>query len=257
MLIPVGDVEVAVTDRGTGDPLVLVHGFTGSAADWDGVVDELATDRRVLTVEHRGHGGSTNTGDAATYTFAQLALDLAGALAALDLGPADLLGHSMGGIVALRYVLDHPEGVRSLLLMDTAGAASPEGPSHAFMRAGFQLAAEGGMAAVFAAIAPFLADDEDRARVERSYGQVDPVAFATLGEELLVHPSVLDRLGAVDVPTTVLVGESDGLRPEADALAAAVPGAVLHVIPDAGHSPQLENRAAWLEVVTGHLRSRA
>jgi pimeloyl-ACP methyl ester carboxylesterase len=69
VLISVNDVELSVAEHGAGDPLVLVHGFTGSADDWAGVVGPLSADRRVITVEHRGHGDSTNTGDASTYTF--------------------------------------------------------------------------------------------------------------------------------------------------------------------------------------------
>jgi pimeloyl-ACP methyl ester carboxylesterase len=223
------------------------------------VVDDLAALRQVITVEHRGHGASTNTGDAATYTFDQLVADFGQVADALGLGRFDLLGHSMGGIVAMRYALADTDRLRSLVLMDTGAAASPEGPQHAWMRAGFELSREGGMAAVFEVIAPFLgegdAGDQARAEVRAKYDRMDPVAFRALGEELLAHPSVLDRLATLTVPTTVIVGEHDtGLRPESDALAATIPGAVLVVIPDAAHSPQVENREAWLEAVIAHLQ---
>jgi pimeloyl-ACP methyl ester carboxylesterase len=83
---------------------------------------------------------------------------------------------------------------------------------------------------------------------------MDPVAFTTLGAELLSHRSVLDRLAGLAVPTTVLVGEHDtGLRGAADDLTATIPGAHLVVIPDAAHSPQVENRTAWLEAMHSHL----
>jgi 2-succinyl-6-hydroxy-2,4-cyclohexadiene-1-carboxylate synthase len=256
--MPVNGVELAVERHGHGDPFVLLHGFTGGAVDWAGVVEDLAARREVITVEHRGHGASTNTGDAATYTFDQLVADFAQVADDLDLERFDLLGHSMGGIVAMRYALAHPERLRSLVLMDTGAAASPEGPQQAWMRAGFELSREGGMTAVYEVIAPFLGEGEAgeraRAEVRAKYDQVDPVAFRALGEELLVHPSVLDRLATLAVPTTVLVGEHDtGLRPESDALAATIPGAVLVVIPDAAHSPQAENRSAWLAAVFEHL----
>jgi pimeloyl-ACP methyl ester carboxylesterase len=83
---------------------------------------------------------------------------------------------------------------------------------------------------------------------------MDPVAFTELGEELLTYPSVLDRLATLDIPTTVIVGEKDaGLRPAADALAATIPGAAIVVVPGAAHSPQDENRDAWLTAVEAHL----
>lgn len=261
MLIPVNDVELAVELRGTGDPLVLLHGFTGSAADWEPVLGGLSTGRQVITVEHRGHGRSTNTGDAATYRFDQLVTDFASVADALALPPFDLLGHSMGGIVAMRYALRHGDRLRSLVLMDTGAAASPPGPSQDWMRGGFGVAADRGLMAVYDLIAPFLGegDEADRARavMRQNYESMDVVAFLTLGEELLTHESVLPQLAGLALPTTVMVGEDDrGLRAESDALAATIPGAVLEVIADAGHSPQADQPAAWLQVVQDHLARR-
>src|SRR5947209_13855466 len=121
-LLPVGDVTLAVDDRNAdagGVPLVLVHGYTGSRLDFEGVIDELATDRRVVAWDHRGHADSTSTGDPNTYTFDQLVADMDGVLAALGIDRFDLLGHSMGGIVSMRFALARPERIRSLILMDT------------------------------------------------------------------------------------------------------------------------------------------
>jgi pimeloyl-ACP methyl ester carboxylesterase len=261
VLIPVNGIELAVESHGSGDPLVLLHGFTGSAGDWAGVLGDLSRDRRVITVEHRGHGQSTNTGDAATYRFDQLVDDFAGVADALELPPFDLLGHSMGGIVAMRYALRHGDRLRSLILMDTGAQASPPGPAQDMMRGGFTVATEQGLMAVYELIAPFLGtgDDADLARsaMRRSYEQMDVVAFTSLGEELLTHGSVLPQLAALDLPTTVLVGADDGgLRGTSDDLAATIPGAVLEVIADAGHSPQADQPTAWLRVVGDHLRRR-
>jgi pimeloyl-ACP methyl ester carboxylesterase len=166
----------------------------------------------------------------------------------------------MGGIAAMRYALRHPERLRSLLLMDTGAEATPS-EAAAFMRGGMELARQGGMAAVYAAIDPYLGEgeaaDATRARMRASYDAMDPVAFCELGEELLTHESVLPQLAALDLPTTVLVGEHDtGLRGASDDLAATIPGAVLEVIAGAAHSPQLEAREAWLAVVQGHLARR-
>ena len=100
--IDTGSVTLAVDDRGSGDatPLVLIHGFTGGRIDWADVIDDLATDRRVVAWDHRGHSDSTNTGDPATYTFDQLVEDAVAALGALELDRFHLLGHSMGGVGA-------------------------------------------------------------------------------------------------------------------------------------------------------------
>jgi pimeloyl-ACP methyl ester carboxylesterase len=254
-----GTVELAHASYGEGFPLVLVHGFTGSSLDWIDVVEPLARGRSVVTLDHRGHGESPNTGDAATYTFDQLVGDMSALLDRLELDRFDLLGHSMGGVVSMRYALQHPERVRSLVLMDTAAGAMA-GASD-FMRAGIELVRTQGTGALFEVIQGFLGTGERadvmRARQRTKLEQMDPVAFTELAEELLTYPSVLDQLATLDIPTTVVVGENDtGLRPAADALAATIPGAVLVVVPDAAHSPQDENRDAWLAAVEGHLARR-
>jgi pimeloyl-ACP methyl ester carboxylesterase len=248
------DVELAYWEHGSGDgpPLLLVHGFTGSSLDWADVVEPLARDRRVVTFDHRGHGESTNLGDEAAYSFEQLTDDLTALVDALELAPFDLLGHSMGGMVGMRYVLRDPAPVRSLILMDTA--AQPHPAAIDWMKAGIDIARTQGMPALGEIIAPFVPEGMLRDRLLVKYGQMDAAAFAALGEELFGFDDVLSRLAALRMPVTVIVGENDaGLRPAADDLAATIPGAILNVIPNAAHSPQDENREHWLEAVQAHL----
>jgi pimeloyl-ACP methyl ester carboxylesterase len=251
--------DLVHTSHGEGFPLLLVHGFTGSSLDWADVVEPLARSRRVITFDHRGHGESLNTGDAATYTFDQLVTDMSSLVDRLGLDRFDLLGHSMGGVVSMRYALAQPERVRSLVLMDTSAGAM--GGASDFLRGGIELARANGTRAVYDVVHPFLGTGERaevlRDRMRTKLDQMDPVAFVSLGEELLSYPSMAARLATLDIPTTVVVGENDnGLRPAADELAATVPGAVLVVVPDAAHSPQDENRAAWLDAIEHHLARR-
>jgi pimeloyl-ACP methyl ester carboxylesterase len=120
--LPVNGVDLAWSEQGSGGTtLVLCHGFTGSSHDFALEVDTLATKRRVVTLDQRGHGHSTKTGTLDGYTIEQLSSDLAGFLDTVGGGvPVDLLGHSMGGRVVATMVLQRPELVRSLILMDTS-----------------------------------------------------------------------------------------------------------------------------------------
>ena len=249
-------VDLAYDCTGDGFPLVLVHGYTGSSLDWSGVVEALATERQVVTFDHRGHGESPNTGDAATYTFDQLVADMTVLLDDLELERFDLLGHSMGGIVSMRYALAHPERVRSLVLMDTAAGSAVDNAE--MMRAGIEMVRTQGTSALYELLQGFLGEGDaaeaQRVAMKTKLSQMDPVAFTELGDELITYPSILDRLPGLGIPTTVIVGVNDhGLRGAADDLAATIPGAELVVIPDAAHSPQEENRDAWLVAVEGHL----
>ena len=115
-----GDIEVEVEEAGAGErAFVLVHGFTGSRDDFREVVPVLAECGRTLALDLRGHGGSTNSGVESDYDLYRMADDVLAALDACEVPACDLLGHSMGGMIALRLTLAHPERVRSLVLMDT------------------------------------------------------------------------------------------------------------------------------------------
>lgn len=251
-------VELAYDDVGEGSPpLLLLHGYTGAASDFAEVIPPLAASRRVVAYDQRGHGDSTNTGDARSYTFDQLTDDLASVVDALDLAPFDLLGHSMGGVIAMRYVLEYPEKVRSLVLMDTA--AAPAGAVPKEIREGLiNLAREQGMPGVFNVIRGFLTnagvDEQVIARTERKFNRMDPEAFAALAEALDTYASMIERLPEISCPTLVMVGELDaGLRASADVLALSIEDAELVVIEGAGHSPQEDRPDEWVAAVQAHL----
>jgi pimeloyl-ACP methyl ester carboxylesterase len=251
-------------DEGTSDvPLVLVHGFTGGQSDWDDVASALAISRRVIRYSHRGHAESQNTGDQSSYTFDALVDDLHALVTALGVETFDLLGHSMGGVTAMRYVLTHPERVRSLVLMDTG--AEPAGALPMELIEGLaQQGREQGMQVVVDVMAPFIGALQDKLSPERReelaarYGpkmaNMDPEAFVGFAKALNEYPSMVAKLSSITCPTTVLVGENDtGLRDAADVMAREIPGAELVIIPNAGHSPQEDDPPAWIHAVETHL----
>jgi len=100
----VDGIELAWGEVGSGKPLVLVHGWTGSAHDFTLRMHELGSDRRVLAIDHRGHGHSTSAAHPESYSIARLAADLEAWADDVIGEPFDLLGHSMGG----RVVIDTP-----------------------------------------------------------------------------------------------------------------------------------------------------
>jgi len=269
--VRVGGVELELEEHGAGPrPFVLVHGFTGSRGDFSEMLPRLAARGRTVALDLRGHGGSTNTGDPAGYSLEALRDDVLGALDALGIERCDLLGHSMGGMVALRLALAAPARVASLVLMDTAPA--PIDPAaRRFFEVGAKIARENGMEAL-ATIARTAAErDPNRPpAMQRTVERIgpdawwprqraklvamDPEAFGTLGAALTDHPGVEDRLGELRCPTLVLVGAQDApfLGPS-ERMARAIPGARHVVIDDAAHSPQLENPEAWLAAILAHL----
>ena len=264
-----GAIELEYEEVGGGDrPFLLVHGFTGSRDDFREHLPALADHGHTLAVDQRGHGGSDNPGDG--YTLAQLTDDLLAFLDSVGLDRCDLLGHSMGGMVALRFALAHPERVASLVLMDTAPGPL-DLPTRKWFEVGGQIAKSQGMEALFALMRKVAEKEATRpepvlrsmermgedvywSRIEAKILAMDPAAFGALGAVLAEHDDATARLGEIDCPTTIVVGELDlPFRKSSDAMEREIPGARLIVIPDAVHSPQLENPDAWLAAITGHL----
>jgi pimeloyl-ACP methyl ester carboxylesterase len=106
---------------GSGRPLVLVHGLGSRAADWADLIPRLiAGGYRVYALDLLGYGLSDQPKDA-TYSIAQQASMVEGFLDSAHLSPVDLAGWSMGGWIAMRVALQHPERVRRLVLLDSAG----------------------------------------------------------------------------------------------------------------------------------------
>jgi pimeloyl-ACP methyl ester carboxylesterase len=267
--IRIGAIEMAYEERGSGDrPFVLVHGYSGSRVDFAEVHGPLAALGRTIVLDQRGHGGSTNVGDPDAYGLEIQVADLLGFLDALDVERCDLLGHSMGGMVALRFGLEHPDRVASLVLMDTSPRPLTGLPV-SWMQAGAKVGREHGMGRVFDVMraAPSASRPEASRRCEERMGSdrywarirtkieaMDPEAMHAMAAALADHPSAEERLGEITCPTLIVVGEQDHPFLEPSRLMAdRIAGARLCVVPDAAHSPQQENETAWLEAVTRHL----
>jgi 2-succinyl-6-hydroxy-2,4-cyclohexadiene-1-carboxylate synthase len=247
-----------------GTPLVLCHGYTGSSHDFALQVRPLSRNRRVIALDQRGHGLSTKTSDQATYTIAQLTSDLIGFIEQVADGPVDLLGHSMGGRVALGVVVDRPDLIRSLIPMDTsAWSFLQEDDKVRTMIANFMDAFDPsrGMPSSFGLVGPEDAlieattPAEWRARHEELMAGSDAYAIKGLGLELFNGvESLRPQLPAITCPVTVIAGSKDHpLVDQAPDLAAEVAHGTLSLIEGAYHSPQLTHPVEWRAAVEQHL----
>ncbi len=268
--IRVRDLEVAYTEEGEGaQAFVLLHGYSGCRHDFEPVIAELGNWGRTIVPDLRGHGQTSRPQESSRYSFEELVHDVRGLLDALGIERCDLLGHSMGGMVALRFALDHPERLRSLVLMNTTPRGLEGIDRESFARA-WAVARSAGMVTLQRALQSHLASDPSRAaadeRCEAEWGErywnhhrrrfhsMDPEAYAHLGPVMLDSPPVTDRLGEIGVPTLVIVGEEDKpFLAASDLLEERIPGAVRVTVPEAAHQPQRENRESWLAAIRAHL----
>lgn len=228
--------------------VVMAHGlFVGTLASWYFTTGAaLARDRRVYTYDLRGHGKSARVRDG--YDVRTMALDLAAVAAEAGPAPFDLVGHSYGALVALRFALDQPARVRRLVLVEAPlppsrfreiedfGARSPEDMVASLPEALRVALASGGRRATrLVESLRFLAQD------------------TTLLRDLAAEPDVADaELARLAIPLLCIYGARSRCRDVGDRLAAVVPGARLAVI-DAGHFLPLEAPAEVTRLTTEHL----
>jgi pimeloyl-ACP methyl ester carboxylesterase len=264
-----GDILTAYHDEGQGDALLLLHGFTGSKLDFHDQLQWFTDRYRVLAPDNRGHGESSNLGRAGAYSLDILVDDLAGYLDTLDVQQCHLLGHSMGGMVAMRFALRHADRLKSLILMDTAAEPLTIFPKALREQLAEEVRANGcasrikmmrdmPMSDAQARGRDFLGEAEHWRRIELKLSQMDPEAWVALGNDMSNQKGVLSDLESLSVPTTIIVGEHDVpfIEPSAR-MANMIPNARLVTIPDAAHCPQYENADAWRAAIDSHLARAA
>ncbi|MGE5596579.1 MAG: 2-succinyl-6-hydroxy-2,4-cyclohexadiene-1-carboxylate synthase [Hyphomicrobiales bacterium] len=239
--------------RGDGPPLVLLHGFTGSAKSWGRFGDLLAERFTTVAFDIVGHGESDAPAGLDHYEMPQAVDDLADAAAKLGFGRAAWLGYSMGGRVALHVANARPEAVRALVLIGASAGLDCVEDRLARRSADDLLAArierEGVEAFVdYWEALPLFATQralpaEARAAVrsgrlaQRATGLANSLrGMGTGAQEPLQH-----RLPEIRIPALVLAGELDAKFTEiGQQLAASLPAARFAPVPGAGHAAQLE-----------------
>jgi 2-succinyl-6-hydroxy-2,4-cyclohexadiene-1-carboxylate synthase len=244
---------------------VLLHGFTGSAASWgDGLVDGLSgAGLTPVLVDLPGHGRDAGRSEPAAFT-------LEAALGHVDRAgdwPADLVGYSMGGRLALHFAAAFPARVRRLVLESASAGLDGEAERAARREEDEELARlvldEGVEAFVarwearplFASRAGLDPAERERQRELRLGNDAASLAAALRGLGTGSLPSLWGRLPDITTPTLLVVGALDERFVRvAERMATAMPDARVVVVPDAGHTVHVERPAAWLEAVVGFLQ---
>jgi 3-oxoadipate enol-lactonase len=233
-------VHVRVAGPAAAPPLLLLHSLGTSLPVWDAQADALSDAFRVIRPDLRGHGLTSVT--PGPYGLHLLAGDALAVLDALGVSGVHVAGLSIGGAIAQALCARAPARVRSLILCDTAMAFPPE----ALWRERAALVRSQGMAPIVAAVLARWVTDEFagspaaeglRAMLRRT----DPEGYAGAAEAL-AGADLSVSTAALRPPTLVLVGEHDMATPPAAAraIAAAIPGAALTVLPGAAHIPTVQ-----------------
>jgi 2-succinyl-6-hydroxy-2,4-cyclohexadiene-1-carboxylate synthase len=266
MLVRLADLTLHVARRGQGPPLVLLHGFTGSAAQWGEALDRLANGHDVCAIDLIGHGLSDAPRAAARYGFEACITDLTRTLDALGLRRAHLLGYSMGGRLALGFTVRHRDRVDHLVLESASPGIADEQERDArrlhdemladqIERDGVGRFVEGWMAQpLFASQRDLPPERLGAARRLRERNRPHGLANSLRGMSAGMQPAFWDALADLHVPTLLVVGERDAkFRRIADSMAARLPRARTIQIDGAGHATHFERPAAFVDAVTRFL----
>jgi len=249
-LLNVNGVNINYEEKGDGEAIVFLHGFTGSTNDWNSQVSLIQDKYRCISVDHRGHGGSDAPVGEEYYAIKIFADDVYQMLQKKGVAKCCLVGHSMGGFMSLQLVLDHPEIVNGLVLVDTSSGDWDTAPGYAEFRAKLvELALNEGLEAAFeydAANNPprvekFEKHPEQREIARQKVLNTSVEGYVHIGNCFQKWPSVTSRLGEIKVPTIIFLGEEDeGFITASDVLKEGIAGSKLVVVPGVGHNPHEE-----------------
>lgn len=221
----VNGIDMHYEERGTGEPLLLLHGFGGCSEEWRPFVDVLSQDYRVIAVDLRGHGWSTNPTNA--FTMRQSGEDIAALLDKLGIEKTRAIGISAGGMTLLHLATRHPQRIEAMVLIGASTHFPKE--TRAITRGSHWENLPAPVQEFFQACAKRGGD-----QVERLLSQFR--GFADSYEDMTFTPPTL---GTIAARTLIVHGDRDEFFPVEIPLTMykAVPQAELWIVPEGDHVP--------------------
>ncbi|TQL46619.1 pimeloyl-ACP methyl ester carboxylesterase [Homoserinimonas aerilata] len=254
--LPIGDAELYTETSGSGEPVLLLHGGFCSLETMRPQADALATTHTVVAYERPGHGRTADIDG--PYDYARGVSDAAAVLDRLGIASAHFVGYSDGAIIALMLALEQPERVRSIVAI--SANLHPSGFTSAITeiaQAGVPVGAESTHATADATTAEVSApelDEEEEwyARLSPDGPEHAPMVIEKLRRLWTNEPDIDPAsLATIAVPSLIVAGEFDAIRPEHTALiASSIPRGRLHIVAGASHgvvSEQPEHITALLQ----------
>lgn len=258
--LPAGEMQVRERGPRSGSPIVLIHCFSCAMDWWDGMLPMLERKHRVIAVDLLGHGGSEKPGSG--YTPPNQAQVVSEALERLHVSDAEVVGHSLGGSVTVALAQEHPQLVGRAVIIDMppdnsygdlgfiAGLAFQPVLGEALWRIKPDFSIRDGLGVAFAPgyDVPDAFVEDVRRLTYTAYDESPSGVDDFLGEEPLDQ-----RMKASGKPLMVLMGAEEQIvndpQRALDQYKSAVPGAQVHLIQGAGHSPNVEKPRETAELV--------
>jgi 3-oxoadipate enol-lactonase len=273
-LIDLGGLRFHYQQRGRGADVVLIHAVTSNLSVWlfSSLMDELARDFRVTAYDLRGHGASDTP--ASNYTSADMAEDLRKLHSALQLGPALLVGHSFGGVVAMHAALLYADMVRGIVLSDPffpglahlepnlADMANWREVREALVGAGASLGQELDFTRLFKVVATLTPQQKEHFAQEmgesslRWLSQLPRLASTSCGCDVFAPAGLTaERICQIRQPVVALYDEHTSFQTTRQFLVTNLKNVCVEVVPGARHVAPLQNSDAFVQLVQKHCRA--
>lgn len=265
--VDVGGISIAYDVVGSGPLLLLLHGFTGDGTTMAGLAHSLSDLRTVLTPDLVGHGRSSSPHDIAHYRMSAVVEQLVAVVAAEGNEPADVIGYSLGGRVALSLALEQPSSVRSVTTVGAspglqgeeraARIADDEALATAIERDGVPAFVDRWMALPMwrSLQARIGANAWAASREQRLRGSAVGLANSLRGLGTGAMPPMTDRLDTLRVPIHLIAGAEDvKFADMAQRMAGHIDDAEVTLVAEAGHAAHLEQPERVVDAVRRFLR---
>lgn len=229
-----GEVTINYRSLGSGEPILLVHGYGDNLKMWAGLADSLATTHRVIAVDARGFGKSSKPAGVENYGRAMVE-DLVGLLDTAGVRQAHIVGYSMGAMLGAELALSHPDRVRTVTL--AAGAFPKDAAAmHDMIRPWIDDLEHGRrLTRLLKEVVPVLPDSQVKSFSDQLFAESDSAALVGAMKSFGDLSIDWSKVTATTIPAVAIVGADDPLRPYSRDLASRWPGAKLVELPATDH----------------------
>ena len=262
----INGVDYSYTDVGTGEPILLLHGFTGSKETWKTAINDLSNQYRVIALDLLGHGETSSPLDKCRYQMEEAANDIREFLDKLEIKSVHLLGYSMGGRLALYFALHNPTYITSLILESCTPGLPKIEDRLARKESDETLATfilENGIPAfvekwenvpLFHSQKSLSAKRQEEIRNGRL--KQDPIGLSNSlkGMGTGVQPSLWEEIHQITAPTLLICGEFDEKFCNImEKMKKRINSAHLEKVLNAGHAIHVEQEGKFVTIVSGFL----
>lgn len=244
--VNINGVDLYYEVAGEGRVIALVSGYTGTTQDWVNQIPVLSSKYRVIAHDHRGHGKSAAPSREGQYSIQIFADDVFGLLKTLNVEKCCLVGHSMGGLTALQFALEHQDMLAALVLVDTSSMFAGSLPFGLRNKLD-EIARSQGMEATFeyynahdpTRMELYKKHPEKKEASRQRYLMTSPDGYINAWEAMEKWEPVTSRLADIEVPTLIYWGDEDLLLAEGcQILKKGIANSELITVKDSGHYPQ-------------------